>query len=225
MKTIRDIRLYKSEAKHENGRYMIREIGDKKLSVIAHRIAMKLRENDFSLGEFDHLYVNFTICDTEKEMALSEDVDIYHPWYRYCTVKIEKDIYAKLGSEEIHVALIRRMRAALVALFSTEHFDEQKIVSCINQALEQGENMLMKFKEKKSAKCRAVIYLRYLDSGMFYPLLRVFDAEGKLLMEKDLPESLMLDYIGDIRISTNRITIKPKNNAIASALPALFFEY
>jgi len=42
---------------------------------------MKLRESEFSLGEFDHLYINFTTCDMVDELNLSDEVDRYHPWY------------------------------------------------------------------------------------------------------------------------------------------------
>ena len=56
---------------------------------------MKLRENEFSLGEFDHLYVNFTTSAINGTMNLSDKVDKYHPWYRYCHVHVEKEVFQK----------------------------------------------------------------------------------------------------------------------------------
>lgn len=224
-KIIKDIRLYKSESQNEYGKYNTISFADKKLSAIVERMVMKFRENNFSLGEFDHLYINFTTCDMSEKMSLSDKVDRYHPWYRYCSVHIEKDFYDKLGSSETYGNIIHSINTILLTFFATEDFDKSQILSCVHQAVEEGENMLMKFKEKVSSKRKAVIFLRYLDTGRFYPLLRVYDTGDNLLFEKDLPETLMLDYIGDIQISTKRITIKPRKNAFTTGQNALVFEY
>ena len=85
--------------------------------------------------------------------------------------------------------------------------------------------MLIKFKEKVSTKRKAVIFLRLLDSCKFCPLLRVYDAEDNLLFETDLPETVMLDYLGDIQISAKRVTIKPRKNAFTAKNNPLVFEY
>ena len=39
----------------------------------------------------------------------------------------------------------------------------------------------MKYKEKISKNRKAVIYLRLLDSGMYYPLLKVYDMNNNTL--------------------------------------------
>ena len=83
----------------------------------------------------------------------------------------------------------------------------------------------MKFKEKTSSKRKAVIFLRFLDSCKFYPLLRVYDADDNLLLEKDLPEAITLDYLGDIQVSAKRVTIKPRKNAFTKQTDPLVFEY
>lgn len=224
-KIIKDIRLYKSESQNEYGTYVTNSFADKKLIAITQRVVMKLRENEFSLGEFDHLYINFTTCDMAEEMNLSNEVDRYHPWYRFCSVHIEKDVYDKLGTPETYDDIIHWISTIFVTYFTTEDFDESLILSCVQQAVEQGEKMLMKFKEKVNTKRKAVIFLRYLDTCSFYPLLRVYDTEDNLLLEKDLPKTLMLDYLGDIQISANRITIKPRKNAFTTQKNALVFEY
>lgn len=224
-KIIKDIRLYKSESQNEYGTYVTNSFADKKLIAITQRVVMKLRENEFSLGEFDHLYINFTTCDMAEEMNLSNEVDRYHPWYRFCSVHIEKDVYDKLGTPETYDDIIHWISTIFVTYFTTEDFDESLILSCVQQAVEQGEKMLMKFKEKVNTKRKAVIFLRYLDTCSFYPLLRVYDTEDNLLLEKDLPKTLMLDYLGDIQISAKRITIKPRKNAFTTQKNALVFEY
>lgn len=224
-KTINDIRLYKSETQNEYGGYIINSFADKKLNAIVKRIVMKLRESEFSLGDFDHLYINFTTCDIANSINLSERVDRHHQWYRYCDVHVEKDVYQKLGSLETWNDIIQWISTILVTYFQSEDFDETYILSCVQQAVEQGEDMLMKFKEKVSTKRKAVIFLRFLDACSFYPLLRVYDTEEKLLFEKDLPEAVTLDYLGDIQVSTKRVTIKPRKNAFTAKIVPLIFEY
>lgn len=224
-KIISDIRLYKSESQNEYGGYVTVSFGDKKLNAIVKRVVMKLRENEFSLGEFDHLYINFTTCDMTEEMNLSDKVDNYHPWYRYCSVHIEKNLYNKLGSLETWNDIIQWMSNILVTYFASEDFDKERIFSCVQQAVNQGEDMLMKFKEKTIANRKVAIFLRFRDTCMFYPLLRIYDIEGNLLFEKDLPEAATLDYLGDIKVSTKRVAISPRKNAFTRQMTSLIFEY
>jgi hypothetical protein len=224
-KIISDIRLYRSESQNEYGVYATKYFAEEKLNAIVQRVVMKLREYEFSLGEFDHLYINFTTCDIGKKTILSDYVDKYHPWYRYCLVHIEKDTYDKLDSIENYDYIVQWIRNILVTYFSSQDFDETRILSCFQQAVDQSENMLMKFKEKISTNRKAVIFLRYLDSCKFHPLLRVYDAEDNLLFEKDLPEAVMLDYLGDIQVSPKRVTIKPRKNAFTAQVAPLVFEY
>ena len=112
-----------------------------------------------------------------------------------------------------------------MAFFVSEDFDKASILSCVQQAVEQGQEMLMKYKEKVSAKRKAVVFLRFLDSCKFRPLLSVYDNEDNLLFETDLPETVMLDYLGDIQVSAKRVTIKPRKNAFTSNSHPLVFEY
>ena len=74
-KIISDIRLYKSESRNEHGVYAIESFSNKKLNAIIQRVVMKLRESEFSLGEFDHLYINLTTCDIGEKAILSDYVD------------------------------------------------------------------------------------------------------------------------------------------------------
>ena len=60
MKTISDIRLFRSTVPNTDGNPQPLSIGSRQLNLVLHRIVMKLREQNFSLGEFDHLYLNFT---------------------------------------------------------------------------------------------------------------------------------------------------------------------
>ncbi len=53
MGCIQDIRLFYSNGSHANIGF-----GCKRPNTAVHRVVMKLREQGFSLGDFDHLYIN-----------------------------------------------------------------------------------------------------------------------------------------------------------------------
>lgn len=215
MKIINDIRLYKDHT----------SFGDKMLNAAIHRIVMKLREQHFSLGEFDHLYINFTRCQEENVIHLSDQVDRYHPWYRNCDVGITGELYDRLATPEARGEVIAWIERVLETLFASEDFDSAHIRACISHASTEGESMRMKFKEKSTRTRKAVIHLRYLDICKYLPLLQVFDMEDHLLFETDLPQTLTLDYLGEIQLSARKVTIKPRKNAFTSQMDPLVFEY
>ena len=55
--------------------------------------------------------------------------------------------------------------------------------------------------------------------------MRVYDTEDNLIMEKNLPETVMLDYIGDVQVSAKRVTVKPRKNTFTTNIKPLVFEY
>lgn len=225
MTTIEDIRLYKSSLENVDGNPQPESFADKDLNVIIHRIVMKLRENDFSLGDFDHLYINFTTCFVKDEIAPSKrSKDRYHPWYRYYDVAVSQDLFDMLGAFQSVQAILELVEKVLQEHFSSQQFSRESIHSCCLEAITQGEDMLMKFKEKRTVKNSAMIYLRYLDNGCYFPLLRVFDSENNLLLERDLPETRDLNPFGDIQLGGKKVTIKPRKNVYAKELVPMSFE-
>lgn len=226
MKIIKDIRIYKSDIANIDGNSLPISFACKELNATIRRIVMKLRENNFTLGEFDHLYINFTTCAVDGKIALSKrSIDKYYPWYRYYDINIDDDMFFKLENSEVEDEIVKQIRNVLVQNFATDSFDEKRICSCFIQALEQGENMLMKFKEKISAKRKAVIYLRFLNNGRYLPLLRIFDMEDRILFETDLPETVDLNYLGNIQVSNKKVIVKPRKNVFTKTLYPLSFEY
>ena len=82
----------------------------------------------------------------------------------------------------------------------------------------------MLFKEKKTEKAKATIYLRLLDSGKYLPLLCVVDSDNNEILSEDLPETIDLNSLGEIQLSGKKVTVKPRKNALASALKPISFE-
>lgn len=224
MRVLRDIRLFTSQVPNKDGEPLPTAIGNKLLNVQVHRIVMKLRESGFSCGDFDHLYLNFTTCPVEGGMAPSRrSVDKSHSWYRYYDVEVTQQVWEQADSVQAEEQLLVLAEKVLTQFFSRPEFDAEKIHRCVKEAISQKETMLMKFKEKRSAKGSAVIYLRYLDSGRYRPLLRVTGTSGDLRLEEDLPDMITLDALGEIVLTTKQVAIKPRKNAYTGTLNTISF--
>lgn len=84
MTVIKDIRIYRSCIENIDGNSLPYSFSSKELNCILHRIAMKLRENKFTMGDFNHLYINLTTCAVEDKIAPAKrSKDKYYKWYRY----------------------------------------------------------------------------------------------------------------------------------------------
>jgi len=94
----------------------------------------------------------------------------------------------------------------------------------LNCLINIENKMIMKYKEKIASTNKVIIYLRYLDSGKYFPLIRVVDLEDNLILEKDLPETRSLDVIGTIQLSAKKVTIKPRKNAFFELYEAMSFD-
>lgn len=220
MKKISDIRLYRSLDKDKK---WPAEFASKSLNLAVYRVAMKLREQNFSLGDFDHLYLNFTTCRPVGTIELIEKVDQYHPWYRYCDIGVSQSEYESLDNCDCADYIFESVKTVLLNKFCTDRFSEEIVNKSIVEA-QKGASMLIHFKEKKSAKRTAVIYLRLLDNGQYLPQLRVTDYGGNEILSADLPEILDLNPLGEILLSSKKVIIKPRKNALTNGLEPVSFE-
>ena len=222
MSIIKDIRIYRCTVPNVAG-VNPETFANPGLNALASRICMKLRECEFSLGDFDHLYMNLSTCLDEGDIRpAAKEPDRYHPWYRYYDVGISNELYDSLEKPDCVPTVSLLIEKVLKTRFSTSEFDGDRISECVNEAVSQGEAMLMKYKEKISSQRRAVLYLRYLDNGKYFPLLRVYDIEDNIILEKDLPESQTLDLLGQISVSSKKVAIKPRKNSWTDSEPIVF---
>ena len=213
MTVIADIRIYRCTVENVTGVWP-EGFASKELNAVARRICMKLRENNFSMGDFSHLYINLSTCLAEGEVQpANKSPDRYHPWYRYYDVGISRSLYDSLETPDCIPVVSGLIEKVLKTRFSTPEFDGEKISACVSEAVTQGADMLMKFKEKRSSQRRAVLYLRYLDNCKYFPLLRVYDNDDNIVFERDLPESHTLDDYGQITVSSKKVTIRPRKNS------------
>ena len=103
--------------------------------------------------------------------------------------------------------------------------DVQTIERCVDAALQEAEAMTVLHKEKKSAKAAARIYLRYLDNGMYWPLLRVYDVNGAEIFCADLPQMRDLLALGDLQVSSKKVTIKPRKSSLTADMKPMVYEF
>lgn len=222
MAVIRDIRIYRCNVDNVTGVWP-EGFYNPEMYAVARRICLKLRENEFSMGDFHHLYINLTTFLDEGDVRpANKEPDRYHPWYRYYDIGISQALYDSLETPDCIPVVSGLLEKVLTTQFSTPEFDEDKISQCVTEAVSQGENMLMKFKEKASSNRRAVLYLRYLNNGRYFPLLRVYDAGNNVIFEKDLPEEPTFDNYGQISVSSKKVTIKPRKNSWSNCKPIEF---
>ena len=216
MNPIADIRIYRSGT---------HPIDNKSLHLALRRIVMKLRESGFSLGDFDHLYLSLTTSPVPGGIAPNQSGRGKPAWLRTYDVQVEQSLYDQLGNDQSHGAVFQLVEETLTRHFASPTFPAERIQACITEAVTQRETMEIAFKTKATAKRKAVLYLRLLDSGSYHPLLRVWDAEDQLLLERDLPRMISLDALGDLQLSLHKVTIKPRKSSYTAGMEPLVFEY
>lgn len=220
-KPISDIRLFQSHVPNMDGHAHPTPFSSSAATITARRIALKLRELGFSLGDFDHLYLNYTTCLAEGEVRLAQrSVDRELRWFRYVDVGVPACFLDAHAPDDTR--MIATIEQALL-LFSADESARQMVTCSISEVVTHGENMLVRFKEKQTASGTAVIFLRILDSGLYHPLLQVHASDGQELLRTDLPPCLELHALGEIVLSRSRVTIKPRKNVFTSGLSPQIF--
>ncbi len=214
MKIISDIRLYEGDDS--------KTFRNKRANLAAHRVAMKLREKAFSLGEYDHLYLCFSPDKPEESVFLEDKVDRCSPWFRKVYIGLSQDELVAIETAEEPTQVLNLIENVLLALFGVNAETEITIREAITEA-KKGSEMLMCFKEKKTAKGTAIIYLRLLDSAYYLPLLSVINAAGDEVLREDLPKTIDFGILGKIQLSSKKVIIKPRNNVFTESLEPIEF--
>ena len=231
MKLISDIRIYQSDVENTDGNPLPGPTGNRALNLAAQRIAMKLREAGFSLGEFTHLYLNFTTCLPEGTIRPAKrTADRYHPWYRYYDVGVCRQAFDRLNrtdasATEVTEMVFDRIRQALVTYFAPDGQSVRVIESAVEEALSKGAEMRMRFKEKKAAKATAVLYLTLREDARYEPVVCVYDLQGRTLLEETLAPTSDLSSIGEILLSSRKVTVKPRKSVYAQGLAPVSFSF
>ncbi len=155
------------------------------LQDILQRLLFLLRHEGFSLGSFDHLYMNYTPSLPHGEVRLSKrSRDSYHPWYRYTDAGCDIAFFRSMTMEQQRQFLAEAIRKAVHL-----HADEENRAvfdRCYEQVMALGPALEIPYKEKTGEHLRLTISTTISDEVDFLPIVRIFDLEGKLLLEEHL---------------------------------------
>lgn len=121
-KIIKDIRLYESNIPNTSGNTFPDRLGKLMPSRVtftywAIRIARKLHEMQFSLGETDHLYINFSDCLQQDDFEISNRKPTN--WIQYVNVEVDFDHFNQKSSEEQEVLIVNYIFKALQTVSTT----------------------------------------------------------------------------------------------------------
>ncbi|MCI6837596.1 MAG: hypothetical protein MR861_07095 [Clostridiales bacterium] len=211
MKKIADIRLFASDTPTVDGRnHWPNALQNKASAIFARRVVMKLREQGFSLGGFDHLYINFTTCAVEGNIAPAKLS--FQTWYRFYDVHVDKEMQKNVSSEEDAAIAAQLIQSVLLKYFAATEKDEAIIVKSINAAKE-GDKMTVLYMEKKYSKCTISVYISLNNKGEFCPILQIMKKDGTLVQRKRMKPCIEMGAYGDIRFDGERVLIKPRKNA------------
>lgn len=217
MKVIKDIRLYTSTIENIDGNSLPLGFATKEMNMVARRIVMKLNEHEFSLGDFDHLYINFTTCDVDNGIMLAKrSVDRYHPFYRYYDYHMNESEIEQMLMAKDNEVLLNAIEKVLLLFFSDDLESERIIKDAILKSKE-GEKMQVKYKEKSNSKTTATVYLRLFNDGKYHPLLEIKSDNEKVIL-KDMDPTIDLGTIGNISITSRKVVVNPKKSSLYKTL-------
>lgn len=163
------------------------------------------------------------MCESLILGGNEDKVNRYYSWFRYVNIGISAGELSSIETAEEPSLLLKHIENALLTLYGTDPSAEKVIRDAIKEA-QKGPDMLMRFKEKKSAKRTATIYLQLLDNGHYLPLLVVAKTDGTEVLRAYLPETRDLGNMGEIQLSSKKVAVKPRKNAFTKNLEPISFE-
>lgn len=223
MKLLKDIRYFESTQKNIVG-YSPSYIGNvycvdsKKLNVISNRLVLNLREKNFCLPDFDHLYLNFTSFVDYGNFRLAEKpIDKYHPFYRYVDFGLSSDEFSVLNEDDKISTIVRASAEVLSVLYDSN--DVYNIMTHAEEILTDGQKAKMIVKQKCNQDLCVQIMTRILDNGLYVPSVKILNNNDVLINEFFYDRALhweeFIFQFGSITIGKMSVTIKPKKNSLS----------
>ena len=209
-KKILDIRYFSDQEKNEDGTYVsIFEI-DKEASALGARIARKLRELDFTTGEFDHVYINFTENLPNTEVAVSSKH--CEKWFKYFDVGISRNEANHLSSSD-RVHFIEEKTYQVLELINQNQI--ALIDTVKNEIASKGSEieLLHKHKETKSYVVKLTYQIK--PNGLENSIAKIYYFDKKT--GDEFTSEIELEFYEDIlflasniSVSKGFITLKPR---------------
>ena len=216
MNLVKDIRFFESNEPNESGFSFPSDIGklyafdSTECQEVIHRLLLLLRHKGFSLGEFDHLYLNLTTQLPHGEIVISNRIDRYHKWYRF--VDAGCDVQRFNGWEtwkkcEFVLASIHRA----IGLF-TEAESARVVDECFEEVLRRGSELAIPYKEKQHDRYTVRVLVKITDDLDFIPVIRIINGDSPV-REMILPpysrDPFILQF-GSISIGKKSVRFVPR---------------
>ena len=183
-------------------------IPEGKTTCFIKRLLLKLKERDFELDDNkDVLAVYF------KEESNKCFLTAYcnQKWVAEHIVNVPENI---LKSLDKNPAVIADKLEEILSIYATEKCTADMIHAWVKDALNNGDCMESVLQERKYYKRKAVLSVRYLDSGMYLPILRVYDTDNKLVLQEMLPCTKYLSVLDVMEFKNGCVTIRSKKKAL-----------
>lgn len=191
MKLIADIRLFELDVPNEDYGSWPHDMGKiydydhmACLEVIQ-RLLFLLRHRGFGFEKFDHLYVNFTPCVPHGEVRnVNRSYQYEAARIRHVDVGCDMDEFNSWEMDKQNAFVLEGIRKA-VLLKAPEEMHEL-FVKTFDAVVEQGENLLIPYRQKENENYLVEIFTRINDDSDFLPLIRISDKAGNVVAEKQL---------------------------------------
>lgn len=218
---LKDIRFYESEIQNIEGNSIPQQLGKlfiptKDTNFTGQRIARKLNELEYSYGEYDHIYINFTTFLKENEILISDriiDKRIKFIDYGIDSIKvnllsdIEKNKFIKTATFKILNELSDGKNLELVRQTEKQINDFETEIKILYKSKETNSYKIDIYYQIESIKNGTNAIIEYLDKKN--NILRCGNFKLKLYVDI----YTLIDKI--ILTKEDEIIMKPKTSYIA----------
>ena len=222
-KLIADIRYYESPGRTEYGNVRHSPLGDfyavpfRSFAAIGNRYACKLREREFSLPGFDHVFVILT--PALPHGVVEPAILNINARVRYVDVGIQLDQWNAWNDDSKHDCLVDLTSAAIGA-FAVDADTLNQVAAEVKRHRSQLE-IVVQTKETASYRVDVSLQIRPLQEQSIAFLSYVDKQTGKrgrTILAKLLSADHVYPLCGSIAVRDNTITIKPRSSIRATTI-------
>ena len=217
-KALIDIRYYASDSPNETGKSLPSSCSrffefPKLFHYWGARIATILGARGLSLGEFDHLYINYTNAIPEGTMVFSERTP--EKWLRYIDYGVNFEELKSFKKSNLEVFVIRSTFECLEHLCnsSTEESGLLKLVSLEVEKCGTEIELPVKAKDTKSYSVLVCYKLRPQGAAS-YGIVKYINHKTGLTFSKRFVDlkgpSDIFPLVGTISVKDGKILIRPR---------------
>jgi len=223
-KSLVSIRYYASDSPNETGKSLPSSCSrffefPKLLHYWGARIATILGASGLSLGEFDHLYVNYTSAIPEGTMVFSDRTP--EKWLRYIDYGVNFEILKSLNESELEKFVIGSTFECLDHLCNSNSEKNELIKRASNEVQNFGSEVELPVKAKNTKSYSVQVSYKLRPNGeASYGLVKYINHKTGATFSKRFVDlkgpSDIFPLVGTISIKDEKILIKPRPSFKAS---------